>query len=50
LETAAKGRSSAAKAAESLELYGTAEAVPFVQRFFPQPVKPESGFNQIRPD
>jgi hypothetical protein len=34
LETAAKSRTSAAKAAYSFEVYGTAEAVPFVQRFF----------------
>jgi hypothetical protein len=32
LETAAKSRTSAAKAADSLELCGTAEAVPFVER------------------
>ncbi len=33
LETPAKSRTSAAKAAYSLELYGTAEAVPFVEVF-----------------
>jgi hypothetical protein len=34
LETAAKSRTSAAKATHSQEVWGTAEAVPFVQRFF----------------
>jgi hypothetical protein len=38
LETAAKSRASAAKAAQAPEVYGTAEAVPFVQSIFPQPV------------
>ena len=33
LETAAKSRTSAAKVAQTSEVYGTAEAVPFVQRF-----------------
>jgi hypothetical protein len=35
-----KKRTSAAKAVYSLYIYGTAEAVPFVRRLFPQPVQP----------
>jgi hypothetical protein len=35
LETAAKSGTSAAKAARCSEAYGTAEAVPFVDKIFP---------------
>jgi hypothetical protein len=38
-----ENRTSVAKAAPAQYIYGTAEAVPFVQSFFPQPVKSAAG-------
>jgi hypothetical protein len=43
-----KNRTSAAKAAHVQYIYGTAEAVPFVQSVFPQAVQPERKWLKAR--
>ncbi len=42
-----KNRTSAAKAAPAQYIYGTAEAVPFVQSVFPLRVKPCPSFSDL---